>query len=81
MARFNGVNAGESANTSSSDLFRLLQEELAGSTGTVAAPASATGPTTGLAPAGKAGGGGEAGVADAAQTGGTAPLLDYLLGR
>jgi ABC-type transporter Mla subunit MlaD len=80
VARFNGPNAGESANTSSASLFRLLQEELAEETGgTAAAPGSATGPTTGLGPADEAGGG-EAGIADASQTGGTAPLLDYLLG-
>jgi ABC-type transporter Mla subunit MlaD len=79
VARFNGVNAGEGSTTSSADLFRLLQAEMEGQTGgTFASPESATGPTTGLGQAGTAGG--EAGVADASKTGGTAPLLDYLLG-
>jgi ABC-type transporter Mla subunit MlaD len=79
VARFNGTNAGESANTSSADLFRLLQTEMAGQTGgTFASPESAAGPTTGLGPAGRVEG--DAGVAEASKTGGTAPLLDYLLG-
>jgi ABC-type transporter Mla subunit MlaD len=78
-ARFNGPNAGASASTSSADLYRLLQRELSGRTGgTLAAPGGSASPTTGIAPAGAAEG--AAGVAEAAKTGGTAPLLDYLLG-
>lgn len=79
VARFNGPNAGAGANTSSADLFRLLQTEMEGRTGgTFAAPESADGPTTGLGQAGSVEG--DAGVADASKTGGAAPLLDYLLG-
>jgi phospholipid/cholesterol/gamma-HCH transport system substrate-binding protein len=80
VANFNGPNAGSSASASSADLYRLLQRELSGLTGgTTAAAGSSESPTTGIAPAGEAGGG-DAGVADASKTGGTAPLLDYLLG-
>ena len=80
VARFNGpFAASSSASTSSSELYRLLQSELAGQTGgTVAAPGSAADPTTGLGEADSTGP--EPGVAGAAKTGGTAPLLDYLLG-
>ncbi|HET6998159.1 MAG TPA: MlaD family protein [Solirubrobacterales bacterium] len=75
VARFNGPNATEGAGASSADLFRLLQGELAGRTGgTAAGEGSATGIGQGAATEG------EAGVAEAAKTGGTAPLLDYLLG-
>jgi ABC-type transporter Mla subunit MlaD len=79
-AQFNGPNAGEGTNSSASaaSLYRLLQDGLTAKTGGTAA---AEGPATGVGQAGAAGGaGGEAGVAEAAKTGGTAPLLDYLLG-
>ncbi len=79
VANFNGPNAGASSSASSADLYRLLQSELTERTGgTVAAPGSGAGPTTGLGSSGAVEG--EAGVAGAAKTGGTAPLLDYLLG-
>lgn len=77
-ARFNGVNAAAGASSSAADLYRLLQQELVRKTGAVVAE---EGPATGVGQAGEAAGaGGEAGVADASKTGGTAPLLDYLLG-
>jgi phospholipid/cholesterol/gamma-HCH transport system substrate-binding protein len=80
-ARFTGPNHSEAgAGTSAADLIRLLQGELEEkSGGTAADPGSSAGPTTGLGPADTAGGG-KAGVASASKTGGTAPLLDYLLG-
>ncbi|HEV7615217.1 MAG TPA: MlaD family protein [Solirubrobacterales bacterium] len=80
VARFNGLNAGEAASTSSADLYRLLQSELSGQTGgTLAAPGGASGATTGLGQADATGA--EAGVGSASKTGsGTEPLLDYLLG-
>jgi phospholipid/cholesterol/gamma-HCH transport system substrate-binding protein len=79
-SRFNGPGASISATTSSASLYRLLARELAEKAGGSAPPpASAAGPTTGLGPAGTAGGG-EAGISGASKTGGTAPLLDYLLG-
>jgi ABC-type transporter Mla subunit MlaD len=78
-ARFNGPNATEAASASSADLYRLLQRELSGRTGgTLAAPGGSAGPTTGLGPADSTEG--EAGVASSSKTGGTGPLLDYLLG-
>ena len=76
VARFNGPNAGEEASGSAAELFRLLQSGLAEKSGGTAAEAE--GPTTGLGQADTADG--EADVADASKTGGTAPLLDYLLG-
>jgi len=81
-ARFTGPNHSEggAAGTSAADLIRLLRGELEEETGgTAAGPESSSGPTTGLGPAGAAGGG-TSGIANAAKTGGTAPLLDYLLG-
>ncbi len=80
VARFNGTNAGEASSASASDLYRLLQGELAGQTGgTLAAPGSSQGPTTGLGQADPTGG--EESLGSASQTGGgTEPLLDYLLG-
>ncbi len=75
-ARFNGPNhSAGGANTSASDLFLLLQRALAEQTGGTAAE---EGPAAAIGQAGAAKG--EAGVADASKTGGTAPLLDYLLG-
>ncbi len=78
-ARFNGPNAAEGASSSAADLYRLLQRELVRKTGAVAAE---EGPAAGVGQAGEAAGAaeGEAGIADASKTGGTAPLLDYLLG-
>ncbi len=76
-ARFNGENASEAGDSSASaaSLYRLLQRELMAETGGTAAE---EGPAAGIGQAGAADG--EAGVAEAAKTGGTAPLLDYLLG-
>jgi len=74
-ARFTGPGVGQSANTSSADLLRLLEQSAEERTGGTGAGA---GPATGVGQAGAAGG--EAGVAEAAKTGGTAPLIDYLLG-
>lgn len=78
-SRFNGPGAIEPVQASSSDLYRLLYNELAERTG--GTPVEA-GPATGIGQAGEAGGeaGGQAGLAEAAKTGGTAPLIDYLLG-
>ncbi len=76
-ARFNGPNSGEgtASSASAASLYRLLQREMVErSGGTAVAP----GPVTGIGQADAAEG--EAGVASAAKTGGTAPLLDYLLG-
>jgi phospholipid/cholesterol/gamma-HCH transport system substrate-binding protein len=80
-ARFTGPNHSEggSASTSAVDLARLIQREFAGKTGgTTADSRSSDGPTTGLGPAGAVGE--EAGISSASKTGGTAPLLNYLLG-
>jgi phospholipid/cholesterol/gamma-HCH transport system substrate-binding protein len=74
-ARFNGENSGEGTTSSASALYSLLQRKLIEKTGGTVAD---EGPATGVGQAGAAGG--EAGVAKAAKTGGTAPLLDYLLG-
>jgi ABC-type transporter Mla subunit MlaD len=79
-ARFTGLNAGEGASSSAAaaDLYRLLQQQLMRKTGAVAAE---EGPAAGIGQADAAeGDAGEAGIADASKTGGTAPLLDYLLG-
>lgn len=77
-AQFNGPTAAEGTSSSAADLYRLLQQQLMGQTGAVAAE---EGPAAGIGQAGEASGdNGEAGIADAAKTGGTAPLLDYLLG-
>jgi ABC-type transporter Mla subunit MlaD len=78
-ARFNGPNHSEGgAQTSADALYRLLLSEMEGKTGGTAA---AAGPATGVGQAGAAGGGeAQAGVSGANKTGGTAPLLDYLLG-
>ncbi|MGC1165188.1 MAG: MlaD family protein [Solirubrobacterales bacterium] len=76
-ARFNGPNASEATDSAASaaSLRRLLQRELTAKTGGTVA---AEGPATGIGQADAADG--EAGVAEASKTGGTAPLLDYLLG-
>ncbi len=77
-ARFTGPNHSEGgASASAASLLRLLQGELVEKTGgTAPDPASSAGPTTGLGPAGAVGGD----AAASSKTGGTAPLLDYLLG-
>ncbi len=81
VARFNGPNANEKTEGSASSaalsasLYRRLEHELNGRTGGTAA---GEGPATGVGQAGAAGG--KAGVAGASKTGGTAPLLNYLLG-
>jgi phospholipid/cholesterol/gamma-HCH transport system substrate-binding protein len=81
VARFTGGNVNETTagSTSSAALSSLLYErlarELAGQTGGTAA---GTEIPAGIGQAGAVGG--EAGVAAASKTGGTAPLLDYLLG-
>jgi phospholipid/cholesterol/gamma-HCH transport system substrate-binding protein len=78
-SRFNGPNAGDNSSassaTSSASLYRLLYEEMAEKTGGTAA---GEGPATSIGQAGAASG--EASVGQASKTGGTAPLLDYLLG-
>ncbi|HEU4392850.1 MAG TPA: MlaD family protein [Solirubrobacterales bacterium] len=79
-ARFNGTNAAAGASSSAADLYRLLLQQQVRKTGAVVAE---EGPAAGVGQAGEAAGpaAGEAGVADASKTGGTAPLLDYLLGQ
>jgi phospholipid/cholesterol/gamma-HCH transport system substrate-binding protein len=78
VARFTGPGHSEGTATNSTALFRLLQRELTAKTGgTVAAATSDAGPTTGLDRAGPVGDEAQAG---ASKTGGTAPLLNYLLG-
>jgi phospholipid/cholesterol/gamma-HCH transport system substrate-binding protein len=75
-ARFNGPNAGAAASATPSALLSLLRRgEAERSGGTLAEGSSA-----GIGRADAAGGSGEAGVSSAAKTGGTAPLIDYLLG-
>ncbi len=82
VARFTGPNArsttegaGASAASLSALLYRRLELELSGQTGGTAAGAGAA---TGIGQAGEAAGSEALGHASA--TGGTAPLLDYLLG-
>jgi ABC-type transporter Mla subunit MlaD len=74
-SRFNGPNASDNSSASSASLYRLLSQELAKKTGGTIAE---EGPAAGVGQAATTDG--EAGVADASKTGGTAPLLDYLLG-
>lgn len=77
-ARFNGPNHAEGGDTSASaaSLYRLLQRDLMAETGgTVAEEGSAA---AGVGQANAAAG--QEGVSKASKTGGTAPLLDYLLG-
>jgi phospholipid/cholesterol/gamma-HCH transport system substrate-binding protein len=76
-ARFNGPNASEATSSSAAaaSLYQLLQRQMSERTGgTVAGEGPATGIGQGTATEG------EAGIAEASKTGGTAPLLDYLLG-
>jgi ABC-type transporter Mla subunit MlaD len=81
VARFTGPNVNGSTEGSASSaalsasLYRRLARELGGQTGGTVA---GEGPATGIGQAGAAGG--EAGIAGASKAGGTAPLLDYLLG-
>jgi len=75
VSRFNGLNASENSTTSSASLYRLLAQALAGPTGGTAA---GEGPAAGIGQADATEG--KAGIAEASKTGGTAPLLDYLLG-
>jgi phospholipid/cholesterol/gamma-HCH transport system substrate-binding protein len=78
-ARFNGPNHSEPATTSSAALYRLLDREMSERTGgTAASPGSAGGPISGLGQSGSVEP--EAGIGKASKTGGTAPLLNYLLG-
>ena len=80
-ARFTGPNHSEgTARTASASLLRLLRDELNKKTGGTEAEGDST---TGVGPAGAASA--EAGVGSAfkagtSSTGGTAPLLNYLLG-
>jgi ABC-type transporter Mla subunit MlaD len=73
VARFTGPRASESAGTSSVELYRRLERELGRQTGGTVAGASTSAATSSP-------GIGKAGPAAAAKTGGTAPLLNYLLG-
>ncbi len=79
VARFNGPNSKEktegSASSLSALLFQRLERELEAQTGGTSV---GTGPATGVGQADAADG--AAGVAEASETGGTAPLIDYLLG-
>jgi len=79
VARFNGPNASEAANTSAADLLRLLQRRLSEQTGGTLAE-----PGIGVGQGSDTGSGAEpeakAGVSQSSQTEGTEPLLDYLLG-
>jgi ABC-type transporter Mla subunit MlaD len=83
VARFNGFQAGASASTSPSALFRLLQqglEERTGGTGVEPGPATGVAQSKSTLPEAEEEEG-EAGIAEASETGsGTKPLLDYLLG-
>jgi ABC-type transporter Mla subunit MlaD len=78
VANFNGPNAGEANSSSASELFSLLQQGLAEQSGGTAAGEGS--PAAGIGQADDASGEAKAGVSGAARTGGTAPLLDYLLG-
>ena len=79
-ARFNGPGVAVGASTSAADLFRLLQqglEEQNGGTGVEPGPAIGVGQGSS---AGEGNRQGEAGISQSSKTGGTEPLLDYLLG-
>ena len=78
VARFNGKNASEAANTSAADLYRLLLERAAAENGgTLSGPGPAIG--IGQSNGTEARPKNEAGVAQSSATEGTEPLLDYLL--
>jgi len=83
-SRFNGPNAPDNSSSSSASsaatsasLYRLLYQELAEKTGGTAAGG---GPATGVGQAETTGDGAKTGAARTSKTGGTGPLLDYLLG-
>jgi phospholipid/cholesterol/gamma-HCH transport system substrate-binding protein len=81
-ARFNGPNVAEDAETSTAALRRLIEERTAELNG---GSLAGSGPTIGIGQNGSAtpeseGKDGEAGVSQSSKTGGTEPLLDYLLG-
>ncbi len=78
-ANFNGPNAAEGAEFSASKLLKLLELQLEEKTGGTSA---GSGPATAVGQAGEARSGksGEPSLGEAAKTGGTAPLLNYLLG-
>ncbi len=79
-SRFNGPGSASSA-ASAASLYRLLAAGLAAKTGgTVAAEGPATAIGQAGAAAGGTGKGGETGLGRASKTGGTEPLLNYLLG-
>jgi ABC-type transporter Mla subunit MlaD len=80
VANFNGPRATVSADTSTADLFRLLEQGLEEHNGGTAAE---SGPAIGVGQGSSTGGkpAGEAGISESSKTGaGTEPLLDYLLG-
>jgi phospholipid/cholesterol/gamma-HCH transport system substrate-binding protein len=79
VARFNGEGAGEASSASAPlELLRLIERQRAEQSGGTLAD---EGPAVGVGQADATGEGGEAGVGEASKTGGgTAPLLDYLLG-
>ena len=79
VANFNGPRALIPAETSAAPLFRLLQQGLEEQTGgTGAEPGPAIGVGQGSSTSSKPEG--EAGISQSSKTGGTEPLLDYLLG-
>jgi phospholipid/cholesterol/gamma-HCH transport system substrate-binding protein len=83
VARFNGRNAAEVANTSAAELYRLLLQrsaELTGGTFVEPGPAIGVGQGDSTESASSEEAKGEAGVAQSSKTEGTEPLLDYLLG-
>jgi ABC-type transporter Mla subunit MlaD len=80
VSRFNGPfspDSSQASSASTADLYRLLARELERKTGGTSA---GEGPATGIGQGAKAPEAGEAGLGEASKTGGTAPLLDYLLG-
>lgn len=77
VARFNGPNAGESAEFSTVRLIELLERQREALSGGTAAP-GAGGPSTGLGQGDSAEP--EAGLGKSEATAGTEPLIDYLLG-
>jgi phospholipid/cholesterol/gamma-HCH transport system substrate-binding protein len=72
VARFNGPNAGQAAETSTASLLRLINSRLSAQTGGAVAE-------EGLGVGQGSSTEGEAGVARSSSTEGTEPLLDYLL--
>jgi ABC-type transporter Mla subunit MlaD len=79
--RFNGPNAPEieeGESTASVSQLGLLLERLRGESAETSGGTSAEGPAIGIGQAGSTEG--ETGLGEASATGGTAPLLDYLLG-